>query len=139
MLGLLELEDEATNNVVEYNRRGVIANASAGSGGGGGGVDDLLKRMGNVETHVSELKSQFSALSATVSHLATAKSVSDLRTEVTGKIDGILAVIPHLATKADLSDVKTAVAYMETTIIKWIIATALASTAVAFALAKFVH
>ena len=121
MLGLLELEDEATSNVVEYNRRGVIANASAGSGGGGGGVDDLLKRLGNVESHVSELKSQFSALSATVSHLATAKSVS-----------AISAIIPHLATKADLSA-------MESTIIKWFVATTLATATAAFALAKFIH
>ena len=139
MLGLLEPMDGLLDNVVEYNRRGGATNTSVGSGGGGGGVDDILKRLGNVETHVSELKSQFSALSATVSHLATAASVSDLRSELTGKIDGISAIIPHLATKADLADVKTAVASIESAIIKWIIATTLASAALAFTIAKFVH
>ena len=68
-------------------------------------MEDILKRLGNVETHVSELRSQVSA---------------------------ILAVIPHLATKAD-------VAAVETTIIKWIVATSLASAALAFTIAKFVH
>jgi hypothetical protein len=99
-------------NVVGYNRSGAIANASAGSGSGGGDVEDILKRLCNVETHVSELRSQVSA---------------------------ILAIIPHLATKADVADVRAAVGQVETTIIKWIVATVLASAALAFTIAKFVH
>ena len=106
-------------NVVGYNRSGAIANASAGSGSGGGDVEDILKRLGNVETHVAELRSQVSA---------------------------ILAIIPHLATKADVADVragvgqvKADVAAVETAIIKWIVATVLASAALAFTIAKFVH
>ena len=106
-------------NVVGYNRSGAIANASAGSGSGGGDVEDILKRLGNVETHVSELRSQVSA---------------------------ILAIIPHLATKADVADVRTAVgqvkadvAAVETGIVKRIVATVLASAALAFTIAKFVH
>ena len=106
-------------NVVGYSRSGAIANAPAGSGSGGGNVEDILRRLGNVETHVSELKSQVSA---------------------------ILAIIPHLATKADVADVKAAVgqvkadvAAVETAIIKWIVATVLASAALAFTIAKFVH
>ena len=89
------------------------------SGGGGGDVEDILKRLGSVETHVSELRSQ---------------------------VSGILAVIPHLATKADVADVRAAVgqvkadvAAVETAIIKWVIATTLASAALAFTIAKFVH
>lgn len=68
-------------------------------------MEDILKRLGNVETHVSELRSQVSA---------------------------ILAIIPHLATKTD-------VAALESAIIKWIVATVLASAALAFTIAKFVH
>jgi hypothetical protein len=78
----------------------------------GGDVEDILKRLGNVETHVAELRSQVSA---------------------------ILAIIPHLATKADVADVKADVAAVETVIIKWIVATVLASAALAFTIAKFVH
>jgi hypothetical protein len=99
-------------NVVGYNPRGTVSDSSVGSGSGGGDVEDILKRLGNVETHVAELRSQVSA---------------------------ILAIIPHLATKADVADVKADVAAVETTIIKWIVATVLASAALAFTIAKFVH
>lgn len=82
-------------------------------------MDDILRRLGNVETLVSELRSQVSA---------------------------ILAIIPHLATKADVADVRTAVgllkadvAAVEAAIIKWIVATMLTSAALAFTIAKFVH
>ena len=92
-------------SVVGYGARSTVSNSSVGSGSGGGDVEDILKRLGNVETHVSELRSQVSA---------------------------ILAIIPHLATKAD-------VAAVETVIIKWIVATVLASAALAFTIAKFVH
>ena len=75
-------------------------------------MDDILKRLGNVEGHVAELRAQVSA---------------------------ILAVIPHLATKADVADLKAEVASIEIKIIKWIVATVLASAALAFTIAKFVH
>ena len=100
------------DSVVGYNPRGTVSSSPVGSGSGGGDVEDILKRLGNVETHVSELRSQVSA---------------------------ILAIIPHLATKADVADVKADVAAVETTIIKWIVATVLASAALAFTIAKFVH
>jgi hypothetical protein len=99
-------------NVVGYSPRSTVSNSSVGSGSGGGDVEDILKRLGNVETDVSELRSQVSA---------------------------ILAVIPHLATKADVADVKADVAAVETAVIKWIVATVLASAALAFTIAKFVH
>ena len=75
-------------------------------------MEDILKRLGNLETDVSWLKSEVSA---------------------------ILATIPHLATKTDVTDVRTAVAAVETRIIKWIIATVLATAGLAFTIAKFVH
>ena len=87
-------------------------------------MEDILKRLGNVETHVSELRSQVSAILAIIPHLATKADVAD---------------IPHLATKADIADVKADVAAAEAAIIKWIVATVLASAALAFTIAKFVH
>ena len=104
-------------NVVGYSPRGTGSNSSVGSGSGGGDVEDILKRLGNVETYVSEFKSQVGSILAIIPHLATKADVSE---------------IPHLATKAD-------VAALETAIIKWIIATMLASAALAFTIAKFVH
>ena len=86
-------------------------------------MEDILKRLGAVETNVSELKSQ---------------------------VSGILAILPHRATKADVADVGTDVAQLkgemwaaisglETRSIKWIVATLLTSTGLAFTIAKFVH
>lgn len=68
-------------------------------------MEDVLRRLGNVETGVTDLKAQVA------------------------RIEG---VIPSLATKED-------VASLEATLIKWMIATALSSTALAFTVAKFVH
>jgi ribosomal protein L29 len=156
------------NSVVVYRGRGAITDSFGGSGSGGGGVDDVLRRLGNVETDVSELRAEVRAISATLPHLAKAASVSE-----------ILAVTPHLATKADLKSeigevraeigslrtemktelgslrtemtaeigsvrteiagVKTAVATLETAIIKWIVGTTLTTAGVAFTIAKFVH
>ena len=59
-------------------------------------------------------------------------------------------ILPHLAAKADVADVRTDVAQLkgemwaaisglETRIIKWIVATLLTSTGLAFTIAKFVH
>jgi hypothetical protein len=98
-------------------------------------VDDILKRLGNVETLVSELRSQVTAILTVIPHLATKADVADVRSAV-GAVE---AVIPQLATKADVAAVKADVAAIETAIIKWIIATTLTSAALAFAIAKFVH
>lgn len=131
------------SNVVGYDRRGATANASIGFGSGGGGVDDILKRLGNVESLVSELRSQVSGILALMPQLATKADVADLKAaiaiipDLATKAD--VAIIPHLATKADVADVRAALASMETAVIKWIIATVLTSTALAFTIAKFVH
>jgi hypothetical protein len=45
MLGFLEPVD----NVVEYNRRGAIANASVGSGSGRDGVDDITVAVADLK------------------------------------------------------------------------------------------
>lgn len=44
-------------------------------------MDDVLERLGNLESHVSELRSH---------------------------VSGLLAVVPHLATKADIGNLKAA-------------------------------
>jgi Mg2+ and Co2+ transporter CorA len=118
------------DNVVGYNRRGAISNASMGSGGGGGVVDDILKRLGNVEGHVSELRSQVSAILAVIPHLATKADIGELRSATKTDIGDLKAMI--VQGKADMSA-------METRIIKWIVATVLASATLAFSIAKFVH
>lgn len=115
------------------------------SGGSGGDMDDVLKRLGAVESSVSELKVQVRGIAAT---MATKDDLNDLRVQVNGiaatmatkdelndlrvQVSGIGASIQFMATKADLSA-------METKIIKWMIATVLTAVGLAFTIAKFVH
>ncbi|MGB6487637.1 MAG: hypothetical protein WBE91_12200 [Steroidobacteraceae bacterium] len=79
---------------------------------GGGDMDDLMRRLGAVETDISGMKADMSA---------------------------IKAVIPHLATKADVSDAKALIGDAKTSIIQWVVGTTIAAAGVAFAIAKFVH
>jgi hypothetical protein len=101
---------------------------AANSNSGGGGMDDILRRLGTVESAVFEVREQVNGIAATIPHLATRADLSEIREEVSG----IAAVIPHLATKADVRAV-------ETSIIKWLVPTAIAIAGLAFSIAKFVH
>jgi len=118
------------NAVVEYRSRESFIQPEVGYEECGGIVEEILRRLGKVETDVSELKAD----------------VSELKPDVRG----ILTTIPYLATKADVSEVKTEIAGlrtelkveiagMESKIIKWFIATALAIATAAFAFAKYLH
>lgn len=143
--------ENLADNIVEYSRRGAITNSSVGSGSGGGGVDELLKRLGNVETYVSELRSQVAAILATIPHLATKADPKDGITEVKTMIADTRTMIGDTKTmiadnrtmiadnRTMIADVKTQVASMEATIIKWIVATVVATATVAFGLAKYLH
>jgi hypothetical protein len=73
------------NSLAVYSHPGRDSSATSDSGSGGGQVQDILERLGNVKTDVSDLKS---------------------------KVSAILATLPHLATKADVLDVRSAVAEM---------------------------
>ena len=138
-------------HAVVYNHRSsAVSNAAAGSGNGGGDVEDILRRLGNVETCVVDLKTQVASIAANMPHLATAKSVSDLRTEmkenmsdlrseltasiseVKSELSRVAGIVPHLATAASVSA-------LETSMIKWFVGTAITLTALAFSIAKFVH
>lgn len=45
-------------------------------------MEDILKRLGNVETDVSELKTQVGAILATIPHLATKADVLEVKKDV---------------------------------------------------------
>ena len=128
-------------NIIVYSPRGTVSNSSVGSGSGGGDVEDILQRLGSVETQVG-------AILAVMPHLATKADVVEMKADIANVHLAMKADIAsvHLAMKADVADVrvavaqvKTDVAAIETKIIKWIIATTLASAALAFSIAKFVH
>ena len=75
-------------------------------------MEDILKRLGNVEASVADVRIQVCAIAATIPHLATAASVSDLRSEIKES---------------------------DTRMIKCFIATSLTVAALAFSIAKLVH
>jgi len=97
-------------------------------------VEDVQKRLSNVETDVSGLKSNVSTILATLPHLATKSDVSELRTEVA---TGFGALRTEMT--AALGQLRTEMATRETAFIKWMIATVLTVAGVAFTIAKFVH
>jgi DNA-binding FrmR family transcriptional regulator len=138
---------------------------------GGGDMDDVLKRLGAVESSVSELRVQVSGIAstmatkddlnaiqvqvsgiaATLPYLATKDDLKEVRGEVAAIAasiphmatnDGLTevrAIIPHLATNAALNNLKATLHETETRIIKWIIASVLTTSGLAFSIARFVH
>ena len=129
-------------------------------------MEDILRRLGNVEKSVGDLRSQVDVIAGALPYLATAAAVSELESRLTSRIDGVVAVIPHLATAAAVSEldgkidrvagelrgridsVVAVMPHLATTaalhelkvdLIKWMISTALAISGTVFTIAKFVH
>lgn len=114
----------------------------------GGIVDDILRRLDKVETGVSELKTDVSelksdvrAILATIPHLATKSDVAEVktlianvRTELKDETSGLRTEL-----KDEISGLRTGLASMESKLMNWFIATALAVAGAAFSFAKFVH
>jgi hypothetical protein len=160
---LSECRDEASSG--KFPSQVLAANSDSG----GGGMDDILRRLGTVESAVVEVREQVIGIAATIPSLATKTDIGDVRLEVSeliADVRGIAAIIPHLATKAelsaeigsmraDLSEIgkqvgsiaaviphlatKADVKAGETSIIKWLVPTAIAIAGLAFSIAKFVH
>ena len=93
-------------------------------------MEDILRRLGTVETNVSELKSIASGISAMTPHLATKADVADVRTDV-AQLRGDVSQLK--------GDIGAAILGFEARIARWIVGTSLTSTGLAFAIAKFVH
>jgi hypothetical protein len=141
MVELDECRDEVSDG--RFPSRVRVGNSN---GGGGGDMDEVLKRLGAVETAVSEIKVQVGAIAATLPHLATKDDVrveiSAVRVEVAevkAQVAGIAAVMPHLATKADLGAVKAEVSELGSKLISWLVATGIATAGLVITAMKFVH
>ena len=130
-------------------------------------MEDIFRRLGNVEVSVADLRTQVGIIVGTMPHLATAAALSDVKSQVSAvaaamphlatnaavseisaiiptlatkeALSEIAAVIPHLATAASVSELRSEMSVMHAAIIKWIVATGLTSTGLAFTIAKFVH
>ena len=113
-------------------------------------MDDVLRRLGVVESLQAKTLSAVSALEVIVPHLATKadlKALDAIIPHLATKADikALDAVIPHLATKADINStradinsVKADINALETKIIRWLVGTLIGSVSAAFTIAKFV-
>ena len=104
-------------------------------------MEEIQKRLGNVETDVSELKSQVSAIQATIPHLGTKADVMDVRTAVAELRAEMSAGFGALRAEilAGFGSLRAEMSARDAAMIKWFIATALTSVGMAFTIAKFVH
>jgi hypothetical protein len=59
-------------------------------------MDDVLKRLSNVESSVSDIRAQVSALSATAAHLATKADVSQIESSLIKWLVGTLLAVAVL-------------------------------------------
>jgi hypothetical protein len=133
------------NSLVLHDHPGTNLRSSSQFGDGGGDVEDILKRLGHVESDVSDLKSDVSTIRATLPHLATQSDVAELRAEMAegfgalrSEMTGMVGALRSEMTGA-FGLLRTEMAARETAFIKWMIATVLAVAGVAFTIAKFVH
>ena len=105
-------------------------------------MDDVVRRLGVVESLLAETREVVSAIKAALAHLATKAELNELKADV----NAIKATLPHLATKADLNEVKSEINAvkadihaLEARMIRWIVGTTIAAISVAFTIAKWVH
>ena len=82
-------------------------------------MDDVLKRLGAVEATVSEIRTQVSAITAVLPHMATKADVAGVRVEIAA--------------------VRVEVAELGTKLIRWLIATGIATAGLVVTAMKFVH
>lgn len=86
-------------NIVDVDRFRTRPSAHGTGGNGGGDMDDVLRRLGIVESAVSGAREDVSAIKSALAHLATKADLHELKADV----DAIKATLPHLATKADIT------------------------------------
>jgi len=104
-------------------------------------MEDLLKRIGALESGVSDIRAQVSAVSAVLPHLATkadlTREIGALRGEV-GEVRGEVGAV-----RGEVGTLRGEMHSMESALIKWIVGTAIASVAaasgIAAAISRFVH
>jgi hypothetical protein len=128
--------------------------ASQGSGGDGGGtvVDDILRRLGVVESAVGEIRGDVHAIKAVLPHLATKAEVEalgarlnsvegSLKTEIKSVEGSLKAEIRSVegSLKADNNALRAELNARDTRNLVWLIGTVIAAASLAFSIARFVH
>jgi archaellum component FlaC len=117
----IQLDDPVEDYIDESRRSDSYSSRAVPrkSGGSGGNMDDVLKRLGAVESSVSELRVQVSGIAATmatkdelnrlqaqVSGIAATMATKDELNRLQAQVGGIAATIPYLATNEALNEIK---------------------------------
>jgi hypothetical protein len=122
----------------------------------GGCVDDFLRRLGNVEADVTELKVQVGGILVILPTLATKADLAELkaelktdigslRTELKTDIGGLRTELKtdigglRTELKTDIGALGKEISSMEIRIIKWLVGTVVTTAGVAFSFAKYFH
>ncbi len=127
--------------------RGMAAASQQSGGNSGGGVEDILKRLGNLESLFIGIRAEIGEIKGMLPHFATKADVESVRTEVQSVRTEVQSVRTEVqSVRAEVQSVRTEVAVvrgeisaLEATIIKWIIGTVLSTAALAFSVAKLVN
>ena len=82
-------------------------------------MDDVLRRLGVVESLVAQTREDVSAIKATLPYLATKADIN--------------------ATGADINEISAAIDAVGTRLIRWIVGSIITASSAAFTIAKFVH
>jgi hypothetical protein len=69
-------------NIVDADRFRARLLARGAGGGNGGSMDDVLRRLGVLESLVAKTREEVSAMNATLPHLATKADISSLETRI---------------------------------------------------------
>lgn len=96
-------------------------------------MEGVLGRLGAVETSATDIKARLRGVESTVS-------------DIKAQVAGITSVMPHLATKADINALKADINALrsdvharESSSLKWLIGTLIASMALACTLAGLIR
>src|SRR6185503_20463475 len=129
------------NAVIDPNSFCSTAAASLDADKARGNMDEILKRLGILETTLTDVRLQLASVLALLPTFATKADLAN----VEKKADAIAAVLAHLATKAELEGVRTDVQTVRTdlqtqvsVLIKWIVGTGLGAAGVAAAVATVI-
>lgn len=101
-------------------------------------MDDVLRRIGNVETSVSVIQSEVSGLKAEVGGLT--KKVDGIAVQLTGlagQVTGMTAQLSGVTASLEHSATKTDVLHVEVTMLRWLVATILAATSLGVVILKY--
>lgn len=118
-------------------------------------VDEILKRLGSLETVVADMRVQASAVAALLPTFATKSDLLATKGELKEDIHGVRLEVQTVRTemqtlRAEMQTLKTELkgdslslradmGAMEARLIRWFVGTAIAIAALAFTAAKYVH